>query len=830
MSIEDESAPDPPVAGVNTGGGAFIDGNVQVTNGDFVGIKIVYTRSQKEELDDYLRTAAPLFEKRTRESAVRTEKLTNPYKFLDVYAVKDSDIYFGRDAAADDLYGRVLGSRLTVVHAPSGSGKSSLLRAGIGKRLIEQNRLPVYIPSIDPRAYEHPIDAIKAALVPPSLQLARPQLFSALSLPEFMGIFIEKLSRRTQELVLVLDQFEEFFILAAPSSQLRAFVDALAVCCADENLPLRIVIAIRKDYLSELAGLKQSLPKIFLNEFRLEPMNREEIIAAITGPLTAAAAGVSVEQALQDRLADDLTQGEFELFLLQLYCDSLYKQVGQDKIIQLESYEKLKQSERGPLSDYIQNMVLERLPYRARQSAKRVLVKLISEKNTRQAVLDTDLTQQLGLAPEEYRTVLSTLVGAHLVERSETDEGYVYTLTHDSVALEVRKWFAWIQPTADQIRLVQVAMRSGFSVGDLLAMIRVELGEDLRSIVPYFGRTYRQIVDDLILYFATQLNGLQKLAAAAQRQNPDNPDVVAAAVSLRDIQLLPLPRLEDALVDVFDPEEFQQWMYLALELDLGAIFPIDTLSLRQLVSLVVSHYDNVPGGVSKLLAAARAVRPHVYKLEEVEKVLSNIGRITVAEHKIDQYPLWKISVLMAEELDSFAKLDAFASIYLQVELDQIATDRSFTTAVCSLLIHYCRQQQGLQTLVAAVRNIASERGAAELDQALAMYQQQQLHATGLESLQNPSGIAPEIVAAVEKAILDSYSSKTALEQMVRINLDENLSDITPVEGSRRQVVHALMVNYLSREAGLQKLVHAMRTDIPGSDRVAELERQLQGMP
>ena len=835
MSTQDEAAPTPPgsvpSAGVNTGGGAFVAGNVQVTNGNFVGgNQIINNRSPREELDDYLRIAAARFEERTRESALRSEKLVNPYKFLDVYDVKDGDIYFGRDAAADALYAKVMDSRLTVVHAPSGAGKSSLLRAGIGKRLIEHKCLPVYIPSVDPRAYEHPIDAVKSALVPPSLQLARPKLFSETPLPEFLGAFFEKLSHRTAELVLVLDQFEEFFILAAQSSQLKAFVDALAICCADENLPLRVVIAIRKDYLSELAGLKQSLPKIFLNEFRLEPMTRAELISAMTGPLVAAAVGVSVEPALQERLSDDLLQGEFELFLLQLYCNSLYSQVGQDKVILLEAYENLKKSERGPLSDYIQDMVLERLPYRARQSAKRVLVKLISEKNTRQAVLDTALTQQLGLAPDEYRQVLRTLVGAHLVKRSETDEGYVYTLTHDSVALEVRKWFAWIQPTSDQIRLVQVAVLSGFGVNDLQRMLRLELDEDLRSIVPYFGRTYRQILDDLILYFATQPNGLQKLAVAAQRQNPDNPDVVAAAVSLRDIQLSPLPRLEDALVDAFDPQEFQQWLYLALGLDLGTLFPVDTLSLRQLASLVVSHYDNMPGGVSKLVAAARTVQPSMYKLEEVEKVLSNIGRIAVAEHSIDQYPLWKICVLLVNELNSTAKLEAFASIYLQLDLDQVATGQNFLAMVASLLIYYCRQQQGLQTLVAAVRNIASEQGAAELDQALAVYQQRLLHAADPASPHNPSGIAPEIIDAVEKTMLDSYSSKDALERMVRYELGESLYEITPVEGTRRQVVHALIANYLSRDAGLQKLVTAMRTDQPDDARLAELERQLQGVP
>ena len=78
---------------------------------------------------------------------------------LDAFTLNDTNLFFGRDRAKEDLYQTLLKDRLTILHAKSGAGKTSLLNAGLSPHLISEGRLPVYA-----RAYEDPVLAIKQAI------------------------------------------------------------------------------------------------------------------------------------------------------------------------------------------------------------------------------------------------------------------------------------------------------------------------------------------------------------------------------------------------------------------------------------------------------------------------------------------------------------------------------------------------------------------------------------------------------------------------------------------------------------------------------------------
>src|SRR5947209_4802028 len=134
----------------------------------------------------------------------------DPYKFLDPFGLKDEPIFFGREAATKELYKKVLRDRLTVLHAKSGAGKTSLLNAGLSPRFIREGRLPLYI-----HAYykdEDPALAIKRVITS-TVHEPWPRLLHDLPLHEFLGLVCDRLSRNTQELIIILDQFEQFFLL-----------------------------------------------------------------------------------------------------------------------------------------------------------------------------------------------------------------------------------------------------------------------------------------------------------------------------------------------------------------------------------------------------------------------------------------------------------------------------------------------------------------------------------------------------------------------------------------------------------------------------------------
>jgi hypothetical protein len=298
-----------------------IGGDVQgpVLSGHFEEMVNFYSRSQVEALNDHLAQAVAAYEARMYQHLrPPTTSPDQPYKFLYAFEIEDAPIFFGREAASEALHETVLQDRMTVLHARSGAGKTSLLKAGLSPRLIREGRLPVYA-----RAYEDPVLAVKQAIAPPS---SGPwlELLPNLSLHEFLGLACKHL-KNTQELVIILDQFEEFFIFCPERVHRRSFIDALADCYNEKILPVRFVIAIRSDYFSQLATFQHRLHHIFHNEYYLSAMSREDMKAAIINPTMDLSNPVAYEQALVERLLDDLARGGMDLPHMQIVCSKLYE-------------------------------------------------------------------------------------------------------------------------------------------------------------------------------------------------------------------------------------------------------------------------------------------------------------------------------------------------------------------------------------------------------------------------------------------------------------------------------------------------------------------------
>ena len=204
--------------------------------------------------------------------------------------------------------------------------------------------------------------------------------------------------------------------------------------------------------------------------------------------------------------------------------------------------------------------------------------------------------------------MLHELVSSGLVQRTNFETGYSYELTNDLVALEIRNRFTLLEPTPEQISQVKAALKSGFDVSSLRWMLKTRLNENLSDVVPFTGRTFRQMVDDLVYYYATQPNGLQHLINAAYIDNPGNRELASLLESVKDIQFAAVPSLQalqDALMSSFSPTGFRHMVYFRLNVDLRQIFQLGILSFRQLVDLVVRYFEAIPNGLSQLVAAGR---------------------------------------------------------------------------------------------------------------------------------------------------------------------------------------------------------------------------------
>lgn len=264
------------------------------------------------------------------------------------------------------------------------------------------------------------------------------------------GLTCAHLGRHTQELVVILDQFEEFFVLLPQPNLRQPFIKVLGECYEDKSLPVRFVIGVRGDYFTDLADFNPRLPTVFHNEYRLEPMNRKEATAAISQPLTRLRSPRAYEPALLEALLDDLTQEGLELPHLQIVCTRLYEALAPGETVIAEAhYHGLGKAE-GILGDYLRREI-EKLGQDA-SLARAILVELLTSENTRRALSADALHEFLIHRRDSPRleSVLATLIAARLLQREEIEGLVRYELAHEYLIGQIRAWV-----TAEDLRAKQ---------------------------------------------------------------------------------------------------------------------------------------------------------------------------------------------------------------------------------------------------------------------------------------------------------------------------------------------------------------------------------------
>lgn len=185
-----------------------------------------------------------------------------PYKGLTYFTEEDKDIYFGREKLSDQLANRLRKTHFLALIEASGSGKSSLLRAGISPRLRARNwQIHVFKPGT------HPLTALANSLAQDETSLtAASELRQALlNDPDTLQMAAEKLAARheAERLLLAVDQFEEIFTQCKDKDEREAFVDNL-IQAVKANGAVTILISMRADFynrVSEFAVLTDLVPQ-----------------------------------------------------------------------------------------------------------------------------------------------------------------------------------------------------------------------------------------------------------------------------------------------------------------------------------------------------------------------------------------------------------------------------------------------------------------------------------------------------------------------------------------------------------------------------------------
>ena len=267
--------------------------------------------------------------------------LPNPYKGLRPFQETDSSHFFGRTALIQQLLSQLAdvplatrhsppASRFLAIVGPSGSGKSSVVKAGLIPALRRgdvSGSENWFIVEMTPGT--HPLEELEAALlhvaVNPPPSLIEPLQKDERGLIRTVKRILprDQENQRPSELLLLVDQFEELFTLTADEAARTHFINSLVTAVSDPRSRLRVIITLRADFYDrplQYAGLGELLRQ---HTELILPLNAAELEQAINGP--AQAVGVTAEPGLIAAIAADVNEQPGALPLLQYALTELYE-------------------------------------------------------------------------------------------------------------------------------------------------------------------------------------------------------------------------------------------------------------------------------------------------------------------------------------------------------------------------------------------------------------------------------------------------------------------------------------------------------------------------
>jgi class 3 adenylate cyclase/energy-coupling factor transporter ATP-binding protein EcfA2 len=222
-----------------------------------------------------------------------------PYKGLVPFSAGDAELFFGRDDVVGGVLARLAAARLVVLTGPSGSGKSSVVAAGVIPALA-RSALPgssswaTLVMTPGPR----PMAQLAAALSP----MTGEQAGVLLAEMEHTGVVRGPADGR--RLLLVIDQFEELFTLCDDLEERTRFADIVARSVAVPGGTVSVIIAVRGDFYAESARYPALAEEVAASTVLLAPMDEQDLRSAIVGP--AKVSGLTLEPGLVDVLVRDV--------------------------------------------------------------------------------------------------------------------------------------------------------------------------------------------------------------------------------------------------------------------------------------------------------------------------------------------------------------------------------------------------------------------------------------------------------------------------------------------------------------------------------------------
>ncbi|WRZ78365.1 hypothetical protein OG251_43280 (plasmid) [Streptomyces sp. NBC_01237] len=346
-----------------------------------------------------------------------------PYRGLARFEPGDADLFFGRDHLIDDLLELARNRRVTAVVGASGSGKSSLLRAGLVPRLrhTDQPALrPAALRIITPGA--HPLRTHEQRLTPATTTGGN----------EGAATW------------LIVDQFEEIFTLCRDPAERTTFIDRL-LTANDPDSRLRVLIAVRADFYNRCLEHHNLITVLRDATMPVGPMNADELREAIVKPATAR--GLIVERGLTARILQDIDGEPGALPLMSHALLETWRR-RRGKALTEAAYDAA-DGLHGAITHTAETAYTTLTPTQT-LLARRILLRLITPgEGTQDTRRPVDRTELDTADPTDTNAVLERLTSARLL----TVDGPTIDLAHEALITAWPRLRRWIDEDRERLRI-----------------------------------------------------------------------------------------------------------------------------------------------------------------------------------------------------------------------------------------------------------------------------------------------------------------------------------------------------------------------------------------
>lgn len=387
--------------------------------------------------------------------AFTDEKLPCPYRGLFHFSPDDAEYFFGREVFIEELFKATKDRNFIPVLGASGSGKSSVVLAGLVPKLQQEGHwLFTHF-----RPGSEPFYALAQALVPlyePEKNVTE-QLYQARQLAEYLvnaSVPLKDVFQRIERnyanhrVLLIADQFEELYTLCSDEKIRRSFLDTLLAGFQSESnhfpSPPVLVSTMRVDFLGNALAYPPFADVLRNADIKIRSMNRSELSEVIACP--AQKLGVTFEPGLIQRILDDVESEPGNLPLLEFALTLLWEKRTLKQLTHA-AYEEIGEVQ-GALASHA-DTIYKNLNAAQQQQVSKIFMQLVRPGEGTEDTRRVATKAELG---EENWSLVQDLADARLVVTSRSaDEQETVEVAHEALIQHWQLLQSWIDENRSKI-------------------------------------------------------------------------------------------------------------------------------------------------------------------------------------------------------------------------------------------------------------------------------------------------------------------------------------------------------------------------------------------